>query len=61
MWNDPIIEELHKIRANRSAEFNHDLRLMANALKSLEQEWLSKHPELDYRLLSNAKMFAINK
>jgi hypothetical protein len=46
MWNDPIIEELHQIRADRAAHFNNDLRLMADSLKALEQEWLSRFPEL---------------
>ena len=46
MWNDPIIEELHQIRDDRADHFNNDLRLMANSLKALEQEWLSRFPEL---------------
>ncbi len=51
MWNDPIVEDLHHIREARATQFNHDLRMMADAMKRLEQEWLSKYPELDYRLL----------
>ena len=46
MWNDPIIDELHRIREARAAHFNNDLRLMADSLKALEQEWLSRFPEL---------------
>lgn len=26
MWNDPIIEEIHKIREEHAAKFNYDLR-----------------------------------
>ncbi|WAS06656.1 hypothetical protein LQF76_07185 [Gloeomargaritales cyanobacterium VI4D9] len=35
MWNEPIIEELHKIQADRDAQF-----------KRIEQEWLLKFPKL---------------
>lgn len=51
MWNDPIVDELHRIREARAAHFNNDLRLMADSLKALEQEWLSRFPELRDRLL----------
>ncbi len=46
MWNDPIIEELHKIRADRDAEFNGDLTAMVESLKMIEQEWLLKFPKV---------------
>ncbi|WP_247219374.1 hypothetical protein [Synechococcus sp. C9] len=46
MWNDPIIEELHKIRADRDAQFNGDLTAMLESLKTIEQEWLLKFPKL---------------
>jgi len=46
MWNDPIIEELHKIRADRDAQFNGDLTAMVASLKTIEQEWLLKFPNL---------------
>ncbi len=26
MWRDPIVEELHKIRADHAAKFHYDLR-----------------------------------
>jgi len=45
MWNDPIVAELHHIRKSHAARFNNDLLLMADVLKELEQEWLSKFPQ----------------
>ena len=33
---DPIVEELHKIRAERSARFNHDLDAMFKDLQRRE-------------------------
>ena len=33
---DPIIEEIHKIRAERAAEFNHDIHAMMNDLRRRE-------------------------
>jgi len=33
---DPIIEELHRIRAERSAEFNHDIKAMIKDLQRRE-------------------------
>jgi hypothetical protein len=54
MWNDPIVDELHQIREARAAHCNNDLRAMADSLKILEQEWLSKFPELDVSLRCEA-------
>ncbi|ETX05217.1 MAG: hypothetical protein ETSY2_24270 [Candidatus Entotheonella gemina] len=28
MWQDPIVEELHKIRADHAAQFNYDLQAL---------------------------------
>ena len=33
---DPIIEEIHRIRAERAAKFNHDLHAMMNDLRQRE-------------------------
>jgi|YNPMSStandDraft_2_1061718.scaffolds.fasta_scaffold37705_1 tRNA A37 threonylcarbamoyladenosine synthetase subunit TsaC/SUA5/YrdC len=52
MWNDPIIQELHRIREARAAHFNNNLQLMADSLKQLEQEWLSKFPQQCDRFLA---------
>ncbi|MBF0137893.1 MAG: hypothetical protein H7833_04220 [Magnetococcus sp. DMHC-1] len=38
MWQDPIVEEIHKIRAEHAARFNHDPVAIYNDLKRLEQE-----------------------
>jgi len=43
--NDPIVEELHRIREAHSAHFNHDLRAIAEDLRRLEQEWPA--PKID--------------
>jgi hypothetical protein len=40
MGNDPIIEQLHAIRANHTTQFQGDLRAMVEALKEIEQAWL---------------------
>ena len=35
MWRDPIVEELHNIRAEHAAKFNYDLRAL---VKYYQQE-----------------------
>jgi hypothetical protein len=37
MWTDPIVAELHRIRARHAREFGYDLRRMFQDLKK-EQE-----------------------
>jgi hypothetical protein len=54
MWNDPIIEDLHRIRETRATQFDNDLHRMADALKTIEQQWLSKFPNLEYHRLSKS-------
>jgi antitoxin PrlF len=39
MWTDPIVAELHRVRAVHAARFDHDLRAIAEDLKKLEQAW----------------------
>ena len=46
MWNDPIVDELHQIRADRATQFKGDLQAMTESLKTIEQEWLSRFPKL---------------
>lgn len=41
MTEDPIIEEVRRVRHEYAARFNHDIRAMAKDLKKREQE----HPE----------------
>jgi hypothetical protein len=33
MWNDPIVEEVRKIRDEHAKKFNYDLRAIAEDLK----------------------------
>jgi hypothetical protein len=54
MWNDPIIEDLHRIRETRATQFDNDLHRMTDALKTIEQQWLSKFPNLEYHRLPNS-------
>lgn len=51
MWNDPIIEDLHRVRDTRATQFDNDLHRMNDALKTIEKQWLSKFPNLEYPLL----------
>lgn len=38
MWNDPIVEELHKVRSANAEKFHYDLRAIYNALKVHEKK-----------------------
>jgi hypothetical protein len=38
MWTDPIIKEIHQIRAEHAAQFNYDLTAMVKDLQKEEQE-----------------------
>jgi hypothetical protein len=38
MWNDPVIEEIHKLRAEHAARFNYDLSAIVEDLKREEQK-----------------------
>ncbi len=37
MWNDPIVEEVRKVRWEHAARFGHDLRAIFNDLKTSEK------------------------
>ncbi|SMF96572.1 hypothetical protein SAMN02949497_3974 [Methylomagnum ishizawai] len=39
MWNDPIVEELHRVREDHAARFNGDLRAIAEDLRRVEETW----------------------
>ncbi|MCG8365207.1 MAG: hypothetical protein MJA27_17990 [Pseudanabaenales cyanobacterium] len=41
MWQDPIVEEVHKIRDAHAAKHNYSLKAIYEALK--EEEAKSKH------------------
>lgn len=38
MWNDPIVEEIHKIREAYAARFNHDFDAIYEDIKRQEGE-----------------------
>jgi hypothetical protein len=38
MWDDPIVEEVRKVREAHAARFNYDLRAIYQDLKRLERE-----------------------
>ncbi|MCG8608874.1 hypothetical protein MJD09_28295 [bacterium] len=38
MWQDPIVEEIHKIREEHAAEFDFDLEAIYNDLKQAEEK-----------------------
>jgi len=50
MWNDPIIEEIHQIRAEHAAQFNYDLAAIVKDLRKKEQQsgkkFVSRSPRL---------------
>ncbi len=37
MWNDPIVEEVRKIRDAHAKKFNYDLQAIANDLKKQQK------------------------
>ena len=41
MWKDPIVEEIHKARAQIAKECNHNIKQIIARLRQKEQE----HPE----------------
>ncbi len=38
MWNDPIVEEIHKFRQAQAEKFNYDLQAMFDYLKEQEKK-----------------------
>ena len=38
MWTDPIIKEIHQIRAEHAAQFQYDLTAIVKDLQKEEQE-----------------------
>jgi hypothetical protein len=51
MWTDPIIEEIHQIRAEHAAQFNYDLPAIVNDLRRREKQSGKKFVSLPPRLL----------
>ena len=38
MWKDPIVEEIHKVRAQIAKECNYDIKQIITRLKQKEKE-----------------------
>lgn len=38
MWNDPIIDEIHKFRDQHASKFDYDMRRIFEDLKKQEKE-----------------------
>ena len=38
MWEDPIVEEVRKVREAHAAQFNYDLRMIYHDLKEQERK-----------------------
>lgn len=55
MWTDPIIKEIHQIRAEHAAQFNYDLTAMVKDLQKEEQQSGKKLVSFPPRLLVDAK------
>ena len=52
MVNDPIVEEIHKIREEMAKEANYDLHTMCERLRKREKESKAKFVSLDKEELS---------
>lgn len=38
MWNDPIVEQIHKIREKHAAKFNYDVRAIVKEYQKLQKQ-----------------------
>ena len=38
MWNDPIVEELHRIRKEHAERFGYDIRAIVEDLQKSQQQ-----------------------
>ncbi|MEO7841154.1 MAG: hypothetical protein ABIU06_17570 [Anaerolineales bacterium] len=58
MWNDPIVEEVRKIRDEHAKKFNYDLKAIAADLKKQQQAGKRKFVSFQHRkpsVLPNVK------
>ena len=64
MWNDPIIEEIHQIRAEHAAQFNYDLAAIVRDLRKKElrsgKKFVSRPPRLLHDVSDNLKAGRLN-
>jgi hypothetical protein len=51
MWSDPIVEEIHQIRADHAARFNYDLAAIVEDIKKQEKQSGKKFVSFPPRLL----------
>jgi len=51
MWNDPVIEEIHKIRAEHAARFRYDLAAIVEDVRKEEQQSGKRFISLPPRLV----------
>jgi urease accessory protein UreF len=51
MWTDPIVEEIHQIRAEHAAQFNYDVAAIGDDLRKQEQQIGKKFVSFSPRLL----------
>jgi len=51
MWTDPILEEIHKMRAEHAAQFNYDLAAIVGDVKKEEQQSGKKFVSFPPRLI----------
>jgi hypothetical protein len=55
----PIIDEIHQIRQEHAARFNHDLYAIVGDLKRLEQEWPAPTVNLLPKLPHRQKLWSV--
>jgi len=55
MWTDPIIKEIHQIRAEHAAQFHYDLTAIVKDLQKEEQESGKKFVSFPPRLFGEVQ------
>jgi hypothetical protein len=55
MNNDPIVEEIRKVRDEHSARFKHDLKAIYRDLKELEKTSGRQYVRLEPKRIPNKK------
>lgn len=55
MWTDPIIKEIHQIRAEHAAQYHYDLTEIVKDLQKEEQESGKKFVSFPPRLLAEVQ------
>jgi len=59
MWTDPIVEEIHQIRAEHAAQFNYNLAAIVRDLRKKElqsgKKFVSRPPRLLHDVSNNRR------